>query len=126
MSFQWRGDAVFQAISAGAAKGIMAAMLAFETEHRKRVSVPNPPPYKNSSKPGEYMRLRSGAGQKALTHEPASLAELQKTGVGRVGFRKGDGDHMLILELARQRLGLLKTLEDMRPQLAKLATGEFK
>lgn len=126
MSAQWNGDAAFLAIQHAAAVGLMKTALAFEIEHRQRVAVPNPPPYTNSSKAGEYMRLRTGGGQKALAHEPATVAEVEQTHKTRVGFRQGDGEHMLILELARQRLGLLKTLEDMRPTLAATATAEFK
>lgn len=125
MATQFNGRDAFQAISAAAAKGLLAAAVAFENEVRVRVSKPNPPPYIDSSKPGEYPRLRTGAGQKALAHEPRSLADVQKAGVVRVGYVQGD-HHLLILELARDRLGLLKTLEDLRPKLAALATAEFR
>lgn len=125
MATTWNGDQALAAIRAEAAKGLLAAAVLFENELRQRVSVPNPPPYKDSSKEGEYPRLRTGAGQKALTHQPATVGEVQKLGWVRVGYVQGD-HHLLILELAKKRKGLLATLDDMRPQLAALATAGFK
>lgn len=125
MTTQWHGAAVFRLIEEAAAKGLLAAALTLETELRRRVSVPNPPPYHNSSKPGEYPRLRTGAGQKSIAHEPATLAEVMKEGIVRVGYRAGAGDHMQILEERRQRLGVEKTLQDLRARLARIAVGEF-
>jgi hypothetical protein len=122
---QWNGDARMAEIRKAAAEGLLAAGVLFMNQVRQRVSVPNPPPYLNSSKPGEYPRLRTGAGQKALTMEPSTPDEVVASGFVRVGYVQGD-HHLLILELGAKRLGLLRTLDDMRPQLAALATAAFK
>src|SRR5690349_11516525 len=125
VSTQWNGDANLEAIRRAAAEGLLAAAILFMNQMRQRVSRPNPPPYLDSSKEGEYPRLRTGAGEKALTMQPASVDDVIRGGFVRVGYVEGD-HHLLILELARNRLGLLKTLDDMRPQLAALATAAFR
>lgn len=125
MTTVWNGDKRMAEIRKAAAEGLLAAGVLFSNQVRQRVSVANPPPYLNSSKEGEYPRLRTGAGQKALTMQPSSVDEVIASGFVRVGYVQGD-HHLLILELARKRLGLLRTLEDMRPQLAALATAAFK
>jgi hypothetical protein len=122
---QWNGDAAYRAIEDGAAKGLLAAGVLFFNTHTLRVSRPNPPPHADSSKPGEYPRLRTGLGQRALRMVPTTVAEVARSGKVTLGYAKGD-HHLLILELARDRLGLARTLEDLRPQLAALAVAEFK
>lgn len=81
--------------------------------------------YYDPSAPGEYPKLRTGAGQKALTHQPETVQDVIEAGFVRVGYVEGN-HHLLALEMAKDRLGLLQTLEDLRPQLAELATGAFK
>jgi hypothetical protein len=115
----WNGDAATARIRQSAAEMLLRMAVTFENEHRKRVSVANPPPYLNSSKAGEYMRLRTGGGQRGLTHEPVDVAGVMKAGFVRVGFT-ANARHMLILELARDRKGLLQTLTDLRPTLAAM------
>jgi hypothetical protein len=97
----------------------------FDNQRSQRVSTPNPPPYKDSSKPGEYPRLRTGEGQRALTRLPTEFGEVMRVLRVQVGFVAGKA-HLLILEMKRGRLGLQKTLEDLKPILSKLATAEFK
>lgn len=125
MPTQWNGDENLEQIRQQSARNLLAAAVLYENTMRQRVSVPNPPPYLDSSKEGEYPRLRTGAGQRALTHQPATPGEVARCGFVRVGYVEGD-HHLLTLELARNRKGLLDTLEDMRPQLAALATGSFR
>jgi|SRR5579883_840524 len=120
----WNGDANLEALKRRAAANLLAAAVFFENAHRQRLGVPNPPPHADSSKPGEYPRLRTGFGQKGLTHYPRTVAEVAKLGYVRVGFVE-NARYMVILEVARDRLGLLRTLEDLRPQLAALATGRL-
>ena len=121
----WNGDAHFAAIQRKTAEGLLVAAVRFEQVHKGLISVPNPPPYLESSKPGEYMRLRTGDGLKGCTHYPETWQEVVKTGWVRVGFGVSVL-YMLSLELRQKRLGLLATLERMRPQLAALATAAFK
>ncbi len=116
----WNGAERMDAINRQAAEMLLRIVVLFENTHRNRVGKANPPPYTDSSKPGEYPRLRTGGGQRGLTHEPASVAEVMKTGVIRVGFTT-NARHMLILELARDRKGLLDTLADLRPVMAQMA-----
>lgn len=123
---KWNGDAAFESIRRGAAQGLLRAATFFETQHSIRVASPNPPPYRDSSRAGEYPKLRTGAGRSGLSHEPVTLAEAAASLQVRVGFRKGR-HHLLILELSKRfnRLGLERTMKDLQPQLASLATSEF-
>lgn len=124
---QWHGPERFQAIQKAAAQGLLRAALLFEVQHSLRVSKPNPPPYVDSSKRGEYPKLRTGAGRSGLTHVPATVEEVMRTGSVRVGFVQGR-HHLLHLELSQRfgRLGLQRTLSDLRGPLAAVATAGFK
>lgn len=141
---EWNGDKLIADMQRKAAEGLLAAAILFENQMRIRVSRPSPfytvsrtrdtaagkkgsarRIYYDPSKPGEYPKLRTGAGQKALTHQPATVDEVIKLGRVRVGFVVGD-HHLLALEFGQDRKGLIDTLDDMRPQLAALATAAFK
>lgn len=125
MTTEWNGDAAMASIRKEAAVGIMAAAIYFENALRQRVGKANPPPYVNSSKEGEYPRLRTGAGQRALTHQPTTVADVMRTGSVKVGFVEGD-HHLLYLEFNKRRLGLVQTLADLGPKLSTLATAGFR
>lgn len=88
-----------------------------ETFHYFRV-------YYDPSKRGEYPKLRTGAGQKAITHQPRTVAEVVQTGSVKVGYVKGD-HHLLTLEMEEERKGLIALLDELRPQLTALATAAF-
>lgn len=81
--------------------------------------------YYNPSQPGEYPKLRTGAGQKSITHEPKTVAEVMDTMYVRVGYVLGD-HHLLTLEMEQHRKGLIDLLDEMRPQLSALALAAFK
>ncbi len=125
MSLNWFGEQAEAELRKAAANGLIRAATMFENQMSQRVSTPNPPPYKDSSKPGEYPRLRTGEGQRALTRLPTEFGEVMRVLRVQVGFVAGKA-HLLILEMKRGRLGLQKTLEDLKPILSKLATAEFK
>lgn len=66
------------------------------------------------SKPGEYPHLRSGAGQKNVTHDGTSVQAVIDNGlVIRIGEQAG-GWYMIRLELGLGRLGFLNTADDLR------------
>src|SRR5438105_2174714 len=96
---QWNGDAAMERIARQSAQNLLAAAIFFENTLRQRVGIANPPPYENSSKEDEYPKLRTGAGQKALTHRPVTVEDVMKYGFVNVGYVEGD-HHLLILELA--------------------------
>ena len=125
MSLTWFGTEAETELRKAAANGLIRAATMFQNQMFERVSVPNPPPYKNSSKEGEYPRLRTGEGQRAIARLPGTLGEVMKSLRISVGLQAGKA-HLLILEMKRHRLGLQKTLEDLKPALAVLATAEFK
>lgn len=124
MSTTWNGKKAKDDIRAAAARGLIRASAMFQQQMRQRVSVPNPPPYLNSSKPGEYPRLRTGEGQRALMQEEKTFQEVLARMAIKVGFDAGKA-HLLILELHHMRLGLVRTLEDLRDVLKELALAEF-
>jgi hypothetical protein len=130
---EWNGDALMDALKQKAAEGLLAAGVLFSNTLMQKVSKPSPffigprggRNYYDPSRPGEYPKLRRGAGQKAITMMPASVGEVIQLGYVRVGYVEGD-HHLLTLELAQQRKGLIDLLDEMRPQLAALATAAFK
>jgi hypothetical protein len=144
MSTEWYGDAMLEAMKLKAAEGLLAAAVLYSNQLRLRVATPSPfytvartrttvagkkgstyKVYYDPSKRGEYPKLRTGAGQKAITWQPASAADVMRTGYVRVGYVYGN-HHLLSLELDQDRKGLIDLLDEMRPQLAALATGAFK
>jgi hypothetical protein len=133
MTLEWNGDAVHALIEQRAYEGLQAAAQMYEKTLRLKVSVPNPLTrgprggrvYLESSKPGEYPRLRTGKGQKSITRLPETVPEAIACGWVRVGYLQIDS-HLLALEFAQKRKGLIDLLDEMRPQLAALATAGFK
>ena len=125
MSLNWFGAEAEEELRKAAANGLVRAAEMFQNQMFQRVSVPNPPPHKDSSKPGEYPRLRTGEGQRAIAKLPSTIGEVMRSLKVSVGFQAGKA-HLLILELKRNRLGLQKTLEDLKPVLSALATAEVK
>ncbi len=130
---QWNGDAAMEAIRRQAAENLLAAAVFFENSLRQKVSKPSPffvgprggRNYYDPSKPGEYPKLRTGAGQKSITHQPERVSEVMETMYVRVGYVLGN-HYFLALEFEQHRKGLIDLLDEMRPQLAALATAGFK
>lgn len=102
------------------AERLLRVAVYFQTQHKARLSKPNPPPHKDSSKPGEYPRLRTGFGRGSTVYDPSTVDEIARDLSVKVGYLAGAW-YMPFLELHRERLGLLKTLDDLRPQLQALA-----
>lgn len=121
---EYDSEAAKLRIENASAEALLRVAAYFWTQHSLRLGKANPRPYLDSSKPGEYPRRRTGAGQSALAFEPTTREAVARTQAIRVGFRQNE-PHLLILELrkdvTKRRLGLLKTLDDLRPQLAALA-----
>ena len=122
----WNGDDEIEWIRLEAAKSLLRAATFFEATMQNRLNVSNPRPYLTPSRVGEYPRKRTGFGAANLTHEPIDLSEIARKQYVRVGFME-NASYMLVLELFMGRLGLLKTLEDIAPQLSAFAvSGEMK
>lgn len=122
MSVKWNGDAAKLEIEDASADGLLRGAVFFQTQHKHRVNVSNPRPYLNSSKPGEYMRARTGFGRDNCAYEPITKAEIAKEQAVRIGFFE-NAKYMLILEIFRRRKGLLDTLKDIKKQLATIITA---
>lgn len=129
MPTNWYGEQRLAEIRQAAATDLLRAATFFANQHSLRISRPNPPPYRDSSKPGEYLKLRTGFGRSNLAMEPTSPAEVVRTMQVKVGFRRNAWYMLYWSEQAhsvRLRLGLLQTLNDLQPQLAALATASFQ
>lgn len=144
MAVNWYGDALMDGLKRQAAQGLLAAAVHYANNLSLKVGIANPltrgprggRQYLQSSKQGEYPRLRTGAGQKALAIGANGAVFDIKTGPAidqviaggmsvKVGYREGD-HHLLALEFAQRRKGLIDLLDEMKPQLAALATAAFK
>lgn len=109
-------EAAFASARLEMAKRLLAAAIAFQAEHRKRLNVANPPPHDNSSRPGQYPKKRTGFGQSQVSYEPTSPAEVARELVVRVGISR-PGFYLEVLALDRGRKGLIDTLNEMRGRL---------
>lgn len=98
------------------AKRLAAAAIFFVTHHQQRVGVPNPSPFTNPSRPGEYPRKRTGFGQKSVIMVPTDPNEIARTLKVTVGYARA-AFYMPHLEFVMARLGLQNTLNDLEPQL---------
>lgn len=78
--------------------------------------------YTRPSKPGEYPRKRTGFGQASVMLDTHDVNEIARTLRVRVGYQ-ANAHYMPILELYRDRKGLIDTLKDLRPQLEALASA---
>lgn len=119
MTLKWNGDAAKQDISAKIGEGLARCAVHFQTQHKLRLNKSNPIPYLNSSKVGEYPAARTGFGRDATSYDPTSPADMASQGSVRMGYLL-NGWYMGLLEIYRGRLGLKKTLEDLRQQFTSI------
>lgn len=111
-------DEICDRITKDAAKVLLRNALVLQAEHKRRLSKFNPPPHKNSSKPGEYPRARTYNLRDAVVIEPASLAIIEQTGTVRVGVQTNAPYGPILTK--RGRLGIAKTHADL------MAGGKYK
>jgi hypothetical protein len=100
----WNGDGAAAHVKGLAWEGILRATVYFWTECQKAVGIPNPPPYRNSSKPGEPPRKRTGFGQANIIYEADKSILTTRVGV------LSNARYMIGLELFRNRPWLKVTL----------------
>lgn len=98
---------------------LAAAAATFVTEHQRRVGTANPRPYLDSSKVGEYPRVRTGFGQANVFYLPTSPDEIARKGYVDAGYGE-NAFYMQALVDNQGRLGIEQTLEDIRPQLEQV------
>ena len=101
----WNGPGAIEHIKGIAWEGILRATVYFWTECSKAVGIPNPPPYKDSSKPGEPPRKRTGFGQANITYEVDKSILTTRVGV------LSPARYMAGLELFGKRPWLKSTLD---------------
>lgn len=101
------------------ARRMMAATLFFVEQHQQRLNVSNPFPHLTPSKPGEYPRKRTGFLQKSVAYLPLSIPEVMRTWVIKLGY-DANAFYGPRLEVMMKRLGLVRTLREILPQMAKI------
>lgn len=115
-----RNRQVMKGIVKAQAENMINAAKYFARVHSQRLSVPNPPPHRNSSAPGEYPRSRSGKLAASVYFWPSSaqpLLNAKKVMEVFIGYRK-EAFYGGILERRMRRLGLQKTMESIGKQVA--------
>ncbi len=125
MAVNWRGPAAQAALDDEIGKRLLRMAVTVQTGLMQRMGRHNPPPYKDSSKPGEYLKNRTTYLLKRVMYEPTTAAAVAKEGRVRVGYERG-APYGAIWELkpaAQRRKGLVDAVEELRGQLAKLAGG---
>lgn len=88
----------------------------FAKIHSQRLSVPNPAPYNNSSRPGEYPRSRTGKLARSVTYWPTRIQEVAKKLEVSLGYLP-QAFYGGILEKRMRRLGLQRTMADIARQI---------
>ena len=101
----WNGPGAIEHIKGIAWEGILRATVHFWTECQRAVGIPNPPPYKDSSKPGEPPRKRTGFGQANIIYETDKPSLTTRVGI------LSPARYMATLELFRNRPWLKSTLD---------------
>ena len=120
MTLKWNGEAAKQDISAKIGEGLARCAVHFQTAMKVRMNKSNPgPAYADSSKPGEYLRARTGFARDSVAYDPTSPAEMAKQGRVRLGYLI-NAFYAAIMEVGRGRLGLKHTLEDLRQQFVSI------
>lgn len=119
----WNAE-VGEATKREAAERLQRATVFFVQQLQRRLSISNPRPYLNSSKPGEYPRKRTG---NAIANVRLSATSQQEIIAADYKVRAGVGEpgkYLAILELFKHRLGFIATVEDLRPLLKAMLTGK--
>jgi len=102
------------------ARRLAAAAVFYVVQHQSRLGKSNPGPlYLKSSKPGEYPRKRTGFLQKSVGYQPDDLQDIEKSMTVRLGY-DANASYGPRLEIVMRRLGLVKTLDDLIPQLSAI------
>ena len=105
------------------ARRLIKAAELFAVEHSRRLGTPNPKPFLDSSKPGEYPRMRTGRGMRSLTVQPESPNQIARDLSVRVVI-DDNAFYLGVLSEKMKRLGLLDTADAMKNAVAKIiSTG---
>lgn len=96
---------------------LISAAEYFAKVHSQRLSVPNPAPHVNSSRPGEYPRSRTGKLARSVTYWPSRVQEVAKKLEISLGYLP-EAFYGGILEKKMRRLGLQRTMTDIARQIA--------
>jgi len=138
----WNGDDILNRLQAEVAKRLLLAATFLQSEYRKRVNIPNTgtrrkrtrdtaagkkgssyTTYDNPSRPGEYPRKITGAGQQGTAFEPASIAAIVAGGVEvLVGHRK-NVEYMAFLAQHFARKSIIDAATEVRGQLKAIIAG---
>jgi hypothetical protein len=123
MAIEWNGEAAALAAQQEAARRLQRTVQWFWEQHTRRLSVSNPRPYDDSSKPGQYPRKRSGNLIGNVIWSPMDVTGIMAGDYKiRVGLAQ-PGRYGAILEFWMERLGFLKTLRDTQPLLKAMLEG---
>lgn len=120
MSLTWNGTEAGDQARKEMAGRLLRAIIFYQTQHMQRVGIFNPPPYVNSSKPGEYMRKRTGAGQAGVVISAGSIAEVISDDLAVRCGELQNAFYMLVLELSRDRRGFVRTFRDLEEPIAAI------
>lgn len=122
MALKWNGDKLLAEMEDKVAQGLLRGAVFFQTTHRNKLNRSNPRPYDNPSKPGEYPKARTGFGRSNHTFQPSTVSGIKAEGRVRIGYNR-NAFYMLVLEMAKGRLGLRNTLDAITSQLRRIVTG---
>ena len=122
------------ALSEEVGKLLLALGVRLQTEMMRRVSQSAGPVrvkrqrgrgsytvYTTPSKPGEYLRTRTGFLRSHITYQPTTIAEAGRQGAVQVGYERGAwyGGWWEVRPGAQRRKGLIDLAQELAPELAR-------
>ena len=126
MSIESQIDAAAAKVEREMAKRLLRAATFFQVQHMNRVSRPNVKigrKWVDNSKPGEYPRLRTGHGRAGVVMDASSIDDVVANGMRiRIGQSQASW-YMPFLELERDRLGYIKSAEELIAMVMALVKG---
>lgn len=114
-------DASMSRVRAEAARRLLAAAIALQSEARADVSRGNPAPHTNPAPKGQHPKLRTGGGRAAIAVTPASVTEVADAAAVGVGHRR-NGAHLLYLS-GKGWKGIKDSLQRARGRINALLRG---
>ena len=122
MALEFRGEEIIRGMRLEVAKRLLAAARHFQKFHMEKIGIVNPPPYLDSSKPGEYLKKRTGWLQSRVLYEPTSPSSVADNDLTiRVGIGES-ARYGVWHELFNRRLGLEETLKRTKRDMAALVS----
>lgn len=123
MAVEWQGDEARETLARERGRVLLAMAVTLQTEFLRRINASNQKG-KSPSRPGEYLRKRTGWLQGHVLYAPQTPEAVARAGRVRVGYGEAGwyGGWWESRQDRQRRKGLIDLVEELRPALAALGT----